>query len=376
MQTQMSDDQLFLERSIADYFESAWPLASAIKAASRAPDADADALVGSFMSSIAQMGWLGLGVGEQFGGCSGDCIDLGILAECAGRFIIPSQAMAAVAGIQALSLLRETETTGPDLTNAVSGKTFISIAGDTAPIRLRLGAQGHENLALTGDTPFLPHAHRADWLVVDARTPDQIQPTTLLVRQSSAVLTRQSTLGGSEYCTASWNGADLSGQAHVLIAGDCEDGPARRTRYRTLMTALYAMELTGIATALLDRTIAYVNERKQSGQAIGSRQSVQHALANVAIRRDHARLAGFRALWCLATGRPALRAARVAKIAAGDAAVLASEAAQQFWGAMGYARESGLYLWSQRTRHADASHGSRMSHLRALADAMDLADVL
>jgi hypothetical protein len=37
---------------------------------------------------------------------------------------------------------------------------------------------------------------------------------------------------------------------------------------------------------------------------------------------------------------------------------------------MGYARESGVYLWSERAKVTDARFGTAASHLRRLADLM------
>jgi alkylation response protein AidB-like acyl-CoA dehydrogenase len=137
-------------------------------------------------------------------------------------------------------------------------------------------------------------------------------------------------------------------------------------------TALQCMEMAGGIAAVLDRTIEYVKERKQFDQPIGSKQAVQHMLANIAMHLDGARVAALKALYLKARGRPASRAISIAKIALGEGYTNATIAAQQLWGAMGFARETGLYIWSERAKVTDVWLGTRASHLRRLAAHMGL----
>src|SRR4030095_4543584 len=112
-------------------------------------------------------------------------------------------------------------------------------------------------------------------------------------------------------------------------------------------TALQCLEMCGGAAAVLKRTVEYVSERQQHGRAIGSFQAVQHMLANVAIQLDGAPVAALPRVFLQRGGQSAARELAIAKIAAGETYTNATVAAHQVWGAMGYARESGLYLWSE-----------------------------
>ena len=78
------------------------------------------------------------------------------------------------------------------------------------------------------------------------------------------------------------------------------------------------------------------------------------------------RFAALRALFLKCKGRPAAREVAIAKIAAGETYTSATIVAHQLWGAMGYARESGLYLWSERAKVTDARFGTAARHLRDL----------
>jgi alkylation response protein AidB-like acyl-CoA dehydrogenase len=127
------------------------------------------------------------------------------------------------------------------------------------------------------------------------------------------------------------------------------------------------MEMAGGAGAVIERTVEYLSTRVQHGRPIGSNQAVQHMLADAAILHDGARVAALQALFRKSLNQPAHREVSIAKIAAGEAYISATTVAHQLWGSMGYARETGLYLWSERAKLADNWFGSRNVHLRKLA---------
>jgi alkylation response protein AidB-like acyl-CoA dehydrogenase len=132
------------------------------------------------------------------------------------------------------------------------------------------------------------------------------------------------------------------------------------------------MEMAGGTAEVLRRTVEYVSERKQHGRQIGSFQAVQHLMANASMALQGARVAALQAVFLKSKGRPAAREVSIAKIAVADAYTQATITAQQLWGAMGYARPTGLYLWSERAKVADAWLGGSAGHLRKLADGMGL----
>jgi isovaleryl-CoA dehydrogenase len=96
-----------------------------------------------------------------------------------------------------------------------------------------------------------------------------------------------------------------------------------------------AARLVGLAHAALDHARGYAMERVVGGQAIGGYQMVQHAIADMAVNVDAARLMVRRAAWTMDRGEPATRAATRAKYFAGSAAKHAGQAAAEIYG--GYA---------------------------------------
>lgn len=121
-----------------------------------------------------------------------------------------------------------------------------------------------------------------------------------------------------------------------------------------------AAQLLGCGERLLADTVAYVQQRSQYGRTIGSYQAVKHQLADVRIALDFARpLVHGAALG--ATAVPA------AKLAAGEAAYLASRTALQLHGAIGYTAEFALSLWINRVRALVGAWGTPSHHRERLA---------
>ena len=124
-------------------------------------------------------------------------------------------------------------------------------------------------------------------------------------------------------------------------------------------------ELLGCGERLLADSVEYVQQRKQYGRTIGSYQAIKHQLADVRISLDFARPLVHGAALSL---QP--RDVSGAKVAAGDAAYLASRVALQVHGAIGYTAEFDLGLWINRVRALVGAWGSSSYHRGRIADAL------
>ena len=94
-----------------------------------------------------------------------------------------------------------------------------------------------------------------------------------------------------------------------------------------------------VATASLERTTRYVQERSQFGRPVAEFQMVQSALADMIIDVQAARLLIHQAAAAAGSGAPDPLAASVAKCFANEAAKRVSDLAIQLHGGYGYSRE-------------------------------------
>jgi alkylation response protein AidB-like acyl-CoA dehydrogenase len=95
----------------------------------------------------------------------------------------------------------------------------------------------------------------------------------------------------------------------------------------------------GIAQGCLDASLAYAGERRQFGKPLAALQLVQELLADLAVETEAARLLTWRAAALADAGEPYTLAASQAKYFASEAAVRAANAAVQVHGGYGYVDE-------------------------------------
>ena len=102
---------------------------------------------------------------------------------------------------------------------------------------------------------------------------------------------------------------------------------------------LVAAEALGIGRAAIRRAVNYANERVVFGRPIGMNQGVSFPLGEAKMRLDAAELMIRKASWLLDNGQPCGAEANMAKWLAADAAFEAADQAMQTHGGFGYARE-------------------------------------
>ncbi len=134
-------------------------------------------------------------------------------------------------------------------------------------------------------------------------------------------------------------------------------------------TLALAAQLLGLANRMLDLGVDHAAQRKQFGKPIGSFQAVKHHMADVAVKIEFAEPVVYRAAAALTENRPnASVQVSHAKLAAGEAALLAARKSIQVHGAMGYTWEADLQMFMKRAWALDAAWGDRKFHKTRVSD--------
>ncbi len=126
-----------------------------------------------------------------------------------------------------------------------------------------------------------------------------------------------------------------------------------------------AAQLIGAAEALLAGSVDYAKQRTQFGRVIGSYQAIKHKLADVHIAIELARPLVYGAAVSL---QP--RDVSAAKVAAGEAGLLAARSALQTHGAIGFTQEHDLSLLLLRVQALRSAWGTPESHRRRVLEAL------
>lgn len=120
-------------------------------------------------------------------------------------------------------------------------------------------------------------------------------------------------------------------------------------------------QLLGLGDRVLEDSVEYAKQRRQFGREIGSYQALKHALADVRIALDFARPLVYGAALGEISGS-------AAKVAASDAAYLASRTGLQVHGAIGYTAEFDLSIWLTKIRALVGAWGTPQVHRQRLLE--------
>jgi acyl-CoA dehydrogenase len=164
---------------------------------------------------------------------------------------------------------------------------------------------------------------------------------------------------------------------NVVLEADCLLGD-RGLGFRMAMDVLGRVRLAqvaaravGKASHVLERTVAYAQERQQFGQPIASFQMVQQQLADSAIEINAARWMVLHAAWLLDQGESHAQAARDAiamvKVQASETLGRVVDRAVQIFGGMGYCKDLPVERWYRDARIYRIFDGTSEIHRGVIA---------
>ncbi len=137
---------------------------------------------------------------------------------------------------------------------------------------------------------------------------------------------------------------------------------------RVVMSAAYA----GVAQATLDEALEYARTRHQFGRPIGEFQAIAHALADLQVEIDAARLLAYRAAWLHASGRPCGREGAMAKLKGSETYVQAARLGMQVMAGQGFSTENVMSFRYRESIVAPISGGTSQIQRNAIARSMGL----
>ncbi|MYR06761.1 acyl-CoA dehydrogenase [Gordonia sp. SID5947] len=113
---------------------------------------------------------------------------------------------------------------------------------------------------------------------------------------------------------------------------------------------LIAAEALGIGRVALDRAVTYAKQREVFDRPIGMNQGIQFPLADSLAQLDAAELVLRKATWLYDNGKPCGREANTAKYLCAEAGFTAADRALQTHGGMGYSEEYNVARYFREAR--------------------------
>ena len=376
----LSDEQEMLRATAREFVAEVCP-------AEQAKEWDEQSAVpAELFQGMAGLGWFSLPFAEEDGGDGGGPIELMLIAEELGRasfdvamcyigVLIPGITVFNFGSDAQRAFIRDEVMTGRQrLAVALSEPDSGS---DAAALRTSAQDRG-DHFLVNGQKMWctgagLPDTTIATYVRTGPREPKHEGISLLLIdpRASGVEVRRTATLARHILGT---NEVFLS---DVLVPRDNLVGPQGKgwsimlsnlDLERVIITGGYL----GAAQATLDEMLAFAKTRQAFGRPVGTFQALAHAMADLQVEIDSARLLAYRAAWLLALGKPCGREGAMAKLKGSETYVAAARLGMQVCAAHGFATDSVMSFRYRESIVATISGGTSQIQRNGIARSMGL----
>ena len=327
---------------------------------------------------MAQMGWQGMGIPEEYGGAGFGHLELTILFEEMGRALLPAPFYSTVALGAGTLLEAGSEKQKHELLGRIAAGEAVVTLAVTEP-NGRWDEAGVEATAvpsasgwtLNGIKSFVLDGHVADLVVVAARTPAGLSLFLVDPALNGVARRRLDTMDTTRK-QAEVTLTDVSVPEDALVGAD---GTGWQVTERVLEKAVVALaaEQVGGAQKCLDMSVEYAKTRHQFGRPIGSFQAIKHKCADMLVQVESAKSAAYYAAWAAAEDNEELPiVSPLAKSFCSEAYFFCAAENIQIHGGIGFTWEHDAHLYFKRAKSSEFLFGDPAYHRARLADRLGL----
>lgn len=248
---------------------------------------------------MAELGWLGVTIPEEYGGSGGTMLDACLFMEETARGLAPIGGYATTLIVAGAANRFGTEEQKRQILGGIASGAVEAIAMTEPEAGSDVGALSTSATAVdggyvvNGQKVFCSNAHIADHVLVVCRTTrseDKHAGMTMLWVPQGAEgmeVVPIETMGGRETNHLYFTECEVPADA---VLGQVDQAWTQLMAGLNVERLILAATMLGIAQRAFDDALAYVKERRQFGRPIGSFQALQHRLADLATDLEAARL--------------------------------------------------------------------------------------
>jgi alkylation response protein AidB-like acyl-CoA dehydrogenase len=365
----LSEEQRFLQQTVAKFLEHAVPLAALKERAER----DEPPFTRAYWRQVAELGLAAIGVPEEFGGIGTEqpVLDLVVVAEEMGRQIAPGPLLPVSVVADALVRSGTADQKRQYLPALADGSLLAAWAMGEAPDQWEpaeataSARPDGPDWVLTGHKTSVEAADVADVFLVTART-GQGMAQFLVPRDAPGASVRPLPRYDLGRLFADVDFSEVHLPAQALVGDPGRIDAALEHQYLLALT-LQAAETAGLVERIFGTTIDYLQNRYAFGRTLASYQALKHRIA------DHK-------LWLEAALGVSTALARALAAEDGDCAQLASAAKAhigeqsltivsdcvQLFGGIALTWEHDLHLYLRRATVNKVVYGSPAQHRERL----------
>jgi alkylation response protein AidB-like acyl-CoA dehydrogenase len=324
---------------------------------------------------MAELGWTGIVIPEQYGGVGLGLLELAVLFEEFGKAAFDSPLFATVTATLALVAGGTEAQKESVLPKVATGKLIPTLAVAerevstdfrfvSVPAQLKDGAY-----VIHGTKLFVPYATIADEILAVVRTggkPGDDAGLSILMVHADAPGVHCSplrTIAPDKQYRVDFDSVPVPADR---LVGDLNHGHTLLKQVVETAAAFQCAEMVGNAQHELEVTAKYTGERVQFDRPLATFQAVQHHLANMYTDVQGARWTSYQAISRLSRGLPAARELAIAQAFTSDACQRVAFMAQQLHGGMGVDMANDLHFYYRRAKAMELRFGAAPVHLRAL----------
>ena len=300
---------------------------------------------------MAELGWVGTTIPEEYGGAGMSGEDLCVIAEQLGRTLAPTPFSSSVyLATEALLMAGSEDQKQEYLPDLAAGLRIGCMAvaegiGAAGPASIRTWAKDG---VIKGTKVPVADGDVADFAIVLAAQEGGGNPSLYLVDLSDDSVSR----GAVEMIDPTRSHVEMTfAGTPAELLGEAGMGWSIAEAVFDRAAILMAFEQVGGAQACLDMATEYANNRFAFGRAIGSYQAIKHKLADIYVATELARANAYYGAWALAADAPDLAtAAAAARVAASAAYNLAARENIQTHGGVGFTWEFDCHMYYRRAK--------------------------
>ena len=324
---------------------------------------------------IADQGWTGLTIPEEFGGLGLGLIELAVVSEEMGRACLPGPFLSNFFATNLIERAGSQTQKSIYLEAIANGELRATVAqlekeADWNPQAVALEAERtNGDYKLSGRKLFVADAKLADVVICVAKNGDS--HILLPVRSNADGLIINATPSMDATRKLSEVILDDVKISDSEIFGADGDATGALSQAIDIATVAVCAEMVGGMQWILDTTVEYAKSRQQFGRPIGSFQAIQHQCADMLLMTESARSATYYAAWSVTEGSPmASTAVSVAKAYCSDAFREVGNRGVQIHGGIGFTWEHDLHLYYKRSKADEVMFGDATFHRERIARAV------
>jgi alkylation response protein AidB-like acyl-CoA dehydrogenase len=324
--------------------------------------------------AMADQGWTGLIIPEEYGGLGLSLVDLIAVTEEMGRACLPGPFLST---LWAALLINRSGSEGQreqylEPISAGELRATVALLEETADwnpgaVQMRAERDG-KGVRLSGRKEFVTDASVADLIICVTRNNDGL--VLLPLRKGSQGLKVIATPGidaTRKLYSIEFDNVVVPESEALAFTNSAEGALQGATDAATI--ALCA-EMLGTMQWTLETSVEYAKTRRQFDKPIGAYQAVQHQCADMLMMIEGARSAVYYAAWVQNdpnTNLAAGLAVSLAKAYCSDAAREVSNRGVQVHGGIGFTWEHNLHLYYKRAKSSEIMFGDANYHREEIA---------